>query len=35
MTYEKSTGEVTIHDPKDDKKEYRIINNIDEVLEEK
>jgi hypothetical protein len=35
MTYDKTTGDVTIHDPKDDIKQNRIINNIDEVLEEK
>lgn len=35
MTYDKATGDVTIHDPKDDVKEYKIINNIDEVLEDK
>ena len=35
MTYDKATGDVTIHDPKDDIKSNRIINNIDEVLEEK
>lgn len=35
MTYDKATGDVTIHDPKDDIKENRIINNIDEVIQEK
>ena len=35
MTYDKASGEVTIHDPKDDIKANRIINNIDEVIEEK
>jgi hypothetical protein len=32
MTYDKATGEVTIHDPKDEIKEKRIINNLDEDI---
>jgi hypothetical protein len=35
MTYDKATGEVTIHDPKDDIKPKRIINSLDEVLNER
>jgi len=35
MTYDKATGDVTIHDPKNDVKQNRIINNIDEAIEEK
>ena len=35
MTYDRETGDVHIHDPKDDIKEKRIINSIDEVFEQK
>lgn len=35
MTYDKETGDVTIHDPEDDKKKKRIINNVDEIEAEK
>jgi hypothetical protein len=35
MTYDKSTGDVTIHDPKDDIVEKRIIKNMDEAIANK
>lgn len=34
MTYDKKTGDVTIHDPKDKVKE-KIVKNYDEVYEQK
>lgn len=35
MTYDKETGDVTIHDPNENKKKNRIIKNVDEVFAEK
>ena len=35
MTYDKATGEVTIHDPSEDVVEKRIINSMDEIVAEK
>ena len=35
MTYDKATGDVTIHDPNEDVQEKKILNNMDEVIEEK
>ena len=35
MTYDKETGDVTIHDPSENKKKKKIISNVDEVLAQK
>ena len=35
MTYDKSTGEVTIHDPKDKEVKRKYIDNVDDVLNHK
>lgn len=35
MTYDKETGDVHIHDPNENVKKNKIINNVDEVFAEK
>jgi len=32
MTYDKETGDVHIHDPKENVKKKKIINNVDEIF---